>query len=107
MGNIHQMSLRVIDLTRVYAGPVCTQMLADHGADVVKIEPPMGDETRDWGTPGPDGLTSYFWGLNRNKRSLSLDLDGDAGRAVLLRLLQEADVLMKPPCANGSRAWST
>jgi len=86
--------LRVIDLTRVYAGPACTQMLADHGADVIKIEPPMGDETRDWGTPGPDGLTSYFWGLNRNKRALALDLESTAGRDVLLRLLQDADVLI-------------
>lgn len=86
--------LRVIDLTRVYAGPACTQMLADHGADVVKIEPPQGDETRDWGATGPDGLSSYFWGLNRNKRTLALDLGQSAGREVLLRLLDGADVLI-------------
>lgn len=86
--------LKVIDLTRVYAGPACTQMLADHGADVVKVEPPMGDETRDWGAPGPAGLSSYFWGLNRNKRTLALDLEHPAGREVLLRLLDDADVLV-------------
>ncbi|MCZ4315549.1 CoA transferase [Comamonadaceae bacterium G21597-S1] len=86
--------LRVIDLTRVYAGPACTQMLADHGADVIKIEPPQGDETRDWGTAGPQGLSSYFWGLNRNKRTLALDFGQAAGREVLLRLLQDADVLI-------------
>lgn len=86
--------LRVIDLTRVYAGPACTQMLADHGADVIKIEPPQGDETRDWGAPGPDGLSSYFWGLNRNKRTLALDLAQQAGREVLIRLLEDADVLV-------------
>lgn len=86
--------LRVIDLTRVYAGPACTQMLADHGADVIKIEPPQGAETRDWGTAGPQGLSSYFWGLNRNKRTLALDFGQAAGREVLLRLLQDADVLI-------------
>lgn len=86
--------LRVIDLTRVYAGPACTQMLADNGADVIKIEPPQGDETRDWGAAGPAGLSSYFWGLNRNKRALALDLGQPAAREVLLRLLGDADVLI-------------
>lgn len=86
--------LRIIDLTRVYAGPACTQMLADHGADVIKIEPPQGDETRDWGAAGVRGLSSYFWGLNRNKRALALDLSRPEGREVVLRLLQDADVLI-------------
>jgi len=87
--------LRVIDLTRVYAGPACTQMLADHGADVIKIEPPQGDETRDWGVAGSDGRpSSYFWGLNRNKRALALDLTLPDARDVLLQLLEDADVLV-------------
>lgn len=86
--------LKVIDLTRVYAGPACTQVLADHGACVIKIEPPQGDETRDWGATGPTGLSSYFWGLNRNKHALALDLSQPAAREVLLRLLEDADVLI-------------
>ncbi|MCZ6510183.1 MAG: CoA transferase, partial [Alphaproteobacteria bacterium] len=79
--------LKVVDLTRVLGGPYCTQILADHGATVIKIEPPQGDETRDWGPPFHEGDASYFVGLNRNKRSIGLDLRTDAGRTVLLRLL--------------------
>ena len=75
--------LRVIDLTRVLGGPYCTQILADHGADVVKIEPPQGDETRDWGPPFHEGDASYYVGVNRNKRSIGLDLSKDEGREVL------------------------
>jgi formyl-CoA transferase len=86
--------LRVVDLTRVYAGPACTQILADHGAEVIKVEPPQGDETRDWGALDSEGLSSYFWGLNRNKRAIGLDLALPEGRDVLLRLLQDADVLI-------------
>ncbi|MFZ9087192.1 MAG: CaiB/BaiF CoA transferase family protein, partial [Steroidobacteraceae bacterium] len=86
--------LRVVDLTRVYAGPACTQILADHGAEVIKVEPPQGDETRDWGALDNEGLSSYFWGLNRNKRAIGLDLALPEGRDVLLRLLQDADVLI-------------
>jgi crotonobetainyl-CoA:carnitine CoA-transferase CaiB-like acyl-CoA transferase len=86
--------LRVIDLTRVYAGPLCTQTLADQGADVIKVEPPAGDETRDWGTKLDGDRSTYFNGLNRNKRSVALDLQLDEGRQVLLRLLDDADVLV-------------
>ena len=92
--------VRVIDLTRVLGGPYCTMILADHGADVIKVEPPGGDETRDWGPPfhayekgGRDA--SYFLGVNRNKRSLALDLSRPEGRGVLLRLLDGADVLIE------------
>jgi formyl-CoA transferase len=87
--------LRVIDLSRVLAGPSCAQILSDHGADVIKVEPPQGDETRDWGPPFQEGISSYFAGLNRNKRSIALDLSSDGGREVLLRLLDSADVLLE------------
>src|SRR5437868_14185792 len=81
--------LRVIDLTRVLGGPYCTQILADHGGDVMQAEPPAGDEVRDWGPPFHDEDAAYFVGINRNKRSIGLDLaskkrarrvDEDAGR---------------------------
>jgi len=86
---------RIVDLSRVLGGPYCTQMLADHGAEVIKIEPPRGDETRDWGPPYHDGDAAYFIGVNRNKRAMGLDLSTAAGREVLLRLLQGADVLVE------------
>jgi crotonobetainyl-CoA:carnitine CoA-transferase CaiB-like acyl-CoA transferase len=86
--------LRVIDLTRVFAGPLCTQTLADQGADVIKVEPPSGDETRNWGTAQHGDRSTYFDGLNRNKRSIALDLSNPAGREVLLDLLKDADVLV-------------
>lgn len=92
--------LKIIDLTRVLGGPYCTMVLADHGAEVIKVEPPQGDEVRDWGPPfhaHEDGTrdASYFIGVNRNKKSLGLDLSHEEGRAVLLRLLQDADVLVE------------
>jgi formyl-CoA transferase len=92
--------LKVVDLSRVLGGPYCTMILADHGADVVKVEPPQGDETRQWGPPflqRPDGSrdASYFLGVNRNKRAIGLDLSRTEGREVLLRLLQDADVLVE------------
>jgi formyl-CoA transferase len=85
--------LRVIDLSRVLGGPYCTQYLGDHGADIVKIEPPQGDETRGWG-PFKDGASAYFGGINRNKRNAAIDLSKPEGRDVLMRLLQDADVLI-------------
>jgi crotonobetainyl-CoA:carnitine CoA-transferase CaiB-like acyl-CoA transferase len=88
--------LRVIDLSRVLAGPYCTQILADHGADVLKIEPPVGDETRGWGPPfDAQGTASYFHGLNRNKRGCTMDLTEAAQREALLGLLEGADVLVE------------
>ena len=87
--------LRVIDLTRVLGGPYCTQILADHGADVIKVEPPAGDEVRDWGPPFHDEDAAYFVGINRNKRSIGLDLASEGGRAVLLKMLESADVLIE------------
>ena len=88
--------LKVIDLTRVLGGPYCTMVLSDHGADVIKLEPPQGDETREWGPPFDDaGDASYFIGINRNKKSVGLDLSKPAGREVLMRLLEDADVLVE------------
>ncbi len=88
-------NVTVVDLSRVLGGPYCTQILADHGADVLKIEPPQGDETRAWGPPFKHGSSAYFAGVNRNKRGLVLDLKTDAARATLLGLLAGADVLVE------------
>jgi crotonobetainyl-CoA:carnitine CoA-transferase CaiB-like acyl-CoA transferase len=88
--------LKVIDLSRVLGGPYCAQMLADHGAEVIKVEPPQGDETRLWGPPfDSEGISAYFAGINRNKRAIALDLSKPAGREVLLKLLADADVLIE------------
>src|SRR5690606_15724954 len=62
--------IKVIDVSRVLAGPSCTQILADHGATVIKVEPPAGDDTRRWGPPFKDGAASYYMGVNRNKRAI-------------------------------------
>jgi crotonobetainyl-CoA:carnitine CoA-transferase CaiB-like acyl-CoA transferase len=87
--------IRVIDLSRVLGGPYCTQILADHGAEVIKIEPPLGDETRTWGPPFDGDTASYFLGVNRNKLGVSLDLSKEAAREKLLGLLDTADVLIE------------
>ncbi|ACL55693.1 CaiB/BaiF CoA transferase family protein [Methylobacterium nodulans] len=87
--------IRVVDLSRVLGGPYCTQILGDHGADVIKVEPPGGDETRGWGPPFRDGTASYFQGTNRNKRAITLDLTTDPGRDLLRALLADADVLVE------------
>ena len=88
--------VRVLDLTRALAGPYCTLMLGDMGADVIKIElPATGDETRGWGPPFLNGESSYFMSINRNKRSVALDLKSDQGRDVLRRLATTSDVLVE------------
>jgi crotonobetainyl-CoA:carnitine CoA-transferase CaiB-like acyl-CoA transferase len=86
--------IKVIDLTRVLGGPFATQMLGDHGADVIKIEPPEGDETRTWGAKSPRGVSVYFEGVNRSKRLAAIDFSKPEGRDLLLRLLGSADVLI-------------
>lgn len=86
---------RVLDLSRVLGGPYCSQILADHGATVIKVEPPQGDETRHWGPPFDNGTAAYYRGVNRNKRDIALDLSKREGREVLLRLLEDADVLLE------------
>ncbi|MBV8704340.1 MAG: CoA transferase, partial [Acetobacteraceae bacterium] len=97
--------LKVIDLTRVLGGPYCTMILSDHGAEVIKVEPPQGDEVRDWGPPFLEGDASYFIGINRNKQSLALDLGKPEGRAVLLRLLDGADVLVENFKPGSMERW--
>jgi formyl-CoA transferase len=92
--------VKVVDLSRVLGGPYATMILADHGADVIKVEPPQGDDTRQWGPPfaeRADGSrdASYYLGVNRNKRALALDVSVPAGREVVLRLLADADVLVE------------
>lgn len=88
--------LRVVDLSRVLAGPYCTMMLADLGADVVKIERPGdGDETRTWGPPYAGGEAAYFLSVNRSKRSVAVDLKQPEGRALVLDLCSRADVVLE------------
>lgn len=87
--------LRVIDASRVLGGPYAGQILADHGADVIKVEPPQGDETRFWGPPFQGDAASYFLGLNRNKRGIAVDLSQEAGRDLILSLLEDADVFLE------------
>lgn len=87
--------LRVIDVSRVLGGPYSTQILADHGAEVIKIEPPQGDETRGWGPPFLGDAASYFHGLNRNKKAMAIDFSKPAGQELLLHLLADADVFVE------------
>ena len=88
--------LRVLDLTRILAGPLCTQMLGDMGADVIKVEPPgAGDDTRTWGPPFVHGESAYFLGVNRNKRSLTLNMAVKSGQEILARLVKSSDVLVE------------
>ena len=98
--------LRVLDLSRVLAGPLCAQMLADHGASVIKVEPPDGDEARRFGPPLDErGEVAYFGALNRGKRSIAVDLSRPAGRAVLERLLAGADVLIENFLPGTMEKW--
>ncbi len=88
--------VRVIDLSRVLAGPFCSMQLGDMGADVVKIErPDGGDDTRRFGPPFVEGVSTYYLAVNRNKRSLTLDLKHPDGKAVLWDLIASADVLLE------------
>ena len=86
--------VRELDLTRILAGPLCGMLLGDMGADVIKIEPPNGDDTRTWGPPFVEGEAAYFLGLNRNKRSLALNMAIAQGQAVLAGLIRKSDVLI-------------
>ncbi len=88
--------IRVLDLTRILAGPLCTMMLGDMGADVIKVEPPgTGDDTRSWGPPFAEGESAYYLGVNRNKRSMTLNMAVKSGQEVLAGLIRKADVLVE------------
>jgi crotonobetainyl-CoA:carnitine CoA-transferase CaiB-like acyl-CoA transferase len=88
--------LRVIDLTKDYAGPFCTMILSDLGAEVIKVEKPgSGDETRAWGPPFVKGLSYYFLSLNRGKRSITLDLKTAAAQKIIRQLVQDSDILVE------------
>ncbi|SCX55273.1 Crotonobetainyl-CoA:carnitine CoA-transferase CaiB [Klenkia marina] len=87
--------LLVADFSRVLAGPYSTMLLADLGAEVVKVEGPAGDDTRHWSPPVRDGVSTYYLGINRNKRSVALDLKDDADRATAQELARRADVLVE------------
>lgn len=86
--------LLVADFSRVLAGPLCTQLLADEGARVVKVEDPRGDETRRWGPPFFEGVSTYFLSVNRNKESMVLDLRTEDGAALARTLIERADVVV-------------
>lgn len=88
--------ITVLDCSRVLAGPYCAMLLGDLGANVIKVEQPgRGDETRSWGPPFVGGESPYFWSANRNKRSLTLDLARDEGRAILRRLLAQSNIFIE------------
>src|SRR3954447_269900 len=86
----------VLDFSRVVAGPYCTMLLGDDGADVVKVERPgAGDDTREWGPPFVGGESAYYLAINRNKRSIAIDLQHPAGRDLALDLAERADVVVE------------
>ena len=87
--------IRVLDLSRVLAGPYCTMVLGDLGADVIKVEPPEGDETRGWGPPFAAGESAYYLCVNRNKRGIVINLKTDEGKKVLRELAIRSDVLVE------------
>lgn len=98
--------VRVLDLSRVLAGPYCSMMLGDYGADVVKVErPEQGDDTRRWGPPWVQGESAYFLSVNRNKRSLTLDLKSAQGQEVLHQLIAKADILLENFRTGTAESW--
>src|SRR5690349_24041664 len=85
--------IRVLDLSRILAGPYCTQILGDLGADVVKVEQPgLGDGSRAWGPPWAGGESAYYLSINRNKRSMTLNLKTAEGQAIARRLAARSDI---------------
>ena len=104
LGALH--GVRVLDLSRVLAGPLATQMMADHGATVIKIEPPSGDETRQLGPPfAPNGSAAYFESVNRGKQAMALDVSTPQGQDIVHRLLAEADVLIENFLPGTMQRW--
>ena len=98
--------VRVIDLSRVLAGPMCSQILSDHGADVIKVEPPSGDDTRTLGPPfNKNGDAAYFSALNRGKKCISVDLASPGGREIFEKLLDTADIVIENFLPGTMEKW--
>ncbi len=95
MSNSALSGIRILDFSRVLAGPYCTMLLGDFGAEVIKIESPDGDDTRQWGPPWLDGESAYYLSVNRNKRSITLDLKNPRGQEIARHLTEKADVLVE------------
>ena len=95
MSNSSLNGIKVVDLSRVLGGPLCTQILGDHGAEILKVEPPAGDETRGWGPPYHERGSAYYDGVNRNKKGIALDMRQPEAHQILFRLLETADVLVE------------
>jgi len=87
--------IRVLDLSRVLAGPYCTMVLGDLGADVIKVESLEGDDTRGWGPPFAGGESAYYLCVNRNKRGIVVDFKTDEGREIVRDLAKQSDVLVE------------
>ena len=98
--------IRIIDLTRVLAGPYCTMMLADLGAEVIKVEQPgRGDESRQWGPPFAGGESAYFLSINRNKQDITLNLQHPRARDILRELIRHADVVIENFKLGAMEEW--
>src|SRR5712692_5529883 len=98
--------IRVLDLTRVLAGPYCTMLLADLGAQVIKVEQPgRGDDTRQWGPPFAAGESAYYLSVNRNKQGLTLNLQSEPGRAIVRELVKCSDVLVENFKTGSMEEW--
>ena len=97
--------IRVLDLTRVLSGPYCTMLLGDLGAEVIKVERPgEGDDTRAFAPPFQGDQAAYFLSINRNKKSITLDMKSERGKGILWRLVELSDVLVenfRPGAMNG------
>ena len=87
--------IKVLDLTRVLGGPYATQILADHGAEIIKVESKIGDEVRGWGPPFVNKMASYFINVNRNKKSIAIDLTKQEGKDLIIELLKSSDILIE------------
>ncbi len=88
--------LRVLDLSRILAGPFCTQILGDLGAEIIKVEKiGEGDGTRAWGPPFVEGESTYFMSVNRNKKSIAIDIANQTGKEIVLDLVKKSDILIE------------
>ena len=87
--------VRVVDLSRIVAGPYCTQQMADLGAEVIKVEPPGGDDTRRFGPPFLGDDATYYFSINRGKRSIAINLKTEAGKKIVFDLVKDADVVVE------------